>query len=96
VCLGSNSQDPTVESFGDVDGGGAWRIVDEVFYSTPETRQVVRLPFGVSAVGLWIQEGDTLLIVVKDYVDGTCHAVPLQVQVPPPDAPDAQKEQRGS
>jgi hypothetical protein len=78
----------------DVDEEGNARVINEVLLHTKDSPGGTYAFRGVSAVGLWIQEGDTLLFdVVKDYVDGTCHAVPTASSVPPPDAPDARKEQ---
>jgi cold shock CspA family protein len=73
---------------------GNERVIDEVLLHTRDSPGGTFAFRGASAVGLWIQEGDTLLFdVVKDYVDGTCHAVPTASSVPPPDARDAQKEE---
>jgi cold shock CspA family protein len=81
----------------DIDEEGNERVIDEVFLHTKDSPGGTFAFRGASAVGLWIQEGDTLLFdVVKDFVDGTCHAVPTTCSVPSPDAPDAQKEQEES
>jgi cold shock CspA family protein len=81
----------------DIDEEGNERVVDEVLLHTKDSPGGTFAFRGASAVGLWIQEGDTLLFdVVKDFVDGTCHAVPTASSVPPPDAPDAHKEQEES
>jgi hypothetical protein len=82
---------------GEIDEEGNERVIDEVLLHTKNSPGGTFAFRGGSSVGLWIQEGDTLLFdVVKDFVDGTCHAVPTARSMPRTDANDVQKDQEES
>lgn len=67
----------------DTDGEGNERTISEVYLSTKDSPGGTFAFRGGSAVACWVQEGDVLLFdVVKDYVDGACHASPTKHEVP--------------
>ena len=72
-----------LEPLTDVDDEGNERVITEVYLSSRDSPGGTFAFRGGSSVGCWVQLGDTLLFdVVKDYVDGACHAAPTKHLVP--------------
>ena len=67
------------------DSEGNDKTVDEVFLSAKDSPGGSYSYRGGSSVGMWVQEGDKLLFdLVKDFVDGSCHAKPTRYLTPNP------------
>ena len=77
----------------ETDEEGNERVIGEVYMRSKHSPGGTFAFRGGSSVGLWIQEGDTLLFdVVKDFVDGTCHAAPTKYRIPPAGPPEVEQD----
>lgn len=73
------------EPIHDTDGDGNDRVITEVYLSTRDSPGGTYDFRGGTSAATWVQLGDTLLFdVVKDFVDGACHASPTKHLVPNP------------
>jgi len=72
----------------DKDSEGNERTITEVYLTSKESPGGTFSFRGGSSVACWIEVGDRLLFdVVKDFVDGACHAAPTKYLVPNPSNP---------
>uniref|UniRef100_A0A7S3L0B6 CSD domain-containing protein n=1 Tax=Amphora coffeiformis TaxID=265554 RepID=A0A7S3L0B6_9STRA len=81
--LESHGRIHLLEPITTLDSDGNAKPVDEVFLSAKDSPGGSFSFHGGASVGMWVQEGDKILFdLVKDFVDGSCHAKPTRYLTP--------------
>jgi cold shock CspA family protein len=83
--LESHGRIQLLDALPDKENEGEERLVEECFLSANDSPGGSFAFRGGSSLGMWVQEGDILLFdLVKDFVDGSCHAKPTRYLTPNP------------